>query len=122
MIFARSEYVPGPGGTNVALGLVVTGPNAPVPRSNWYVNPAAVSACDGSNGFVSETVDGWPGMSGGVRPIVAVGFTLLIVIVVVDSVNPPSLSMTRARTTRVPGPSSRKLAGTVAVALAGDPA
>src|SRR5439155_25598367 len=83
MIRPRITYVPGPGGTNVAVELVVGGPNTPVPRSYWYVNPAAVSVGDGSNWFLNATGHGWPGTNGPVTVNVAVGATLLTVIVVV---------------------------------------
>src|SRR5262245_13668672 len=50
------------------------------------------------------------------------GATLLIVIVVVRSVKPSSLSIIRPWTVRVPGPSAKKLPGTVTEADAPEPA
>ena len=72
-----------------------------------------MSAAAGSEGLLKETLPELPSATVPPLPRVAVGLAFVIPIVVVYWVNPPSLSNTRARTTRPAGPSARNDAGTV---------
>jgi hypothetical protein len=75
---------------------------APLPQSNAYWKPAAVSAEDGSCGLVSVSVKLEPSLTGPLFSKVAVGGTLLTVTVAVYSRSPPSLSLILPLTERVP--------------------
>jgi hypothetical protein len=61
-----------------------------------------VSTEDGSNGLVSESAIGEPSVTDDGALKVAFGATLFTVTVVWYSVKPPSLSMIRARTVKLP--------------------
>src|ERR671931_101675 len=74
----------------------------PSPQSNAYWKPAEVSAEDGSNGLVSESAIGEPSFTDDGALKVAVGATFDTVTVVWYSEKPPSLSMIRARTVKLP--------------------
>ena len=65
-----------------------------------------MSALEGSDWFENEIVAGLPSFFGPLLESVAVGATLFTVTEVVYSVNPLSLSMIRARTVCVLGPSA----------------
>src|SRR5919198_1624119 len=70
------------------------------------MNPAAVSAADGSLGLLSDSVNGEPARVDAGAVNVAVGATFVIVTVALSiAVRPPS-SVTRTRTVRDDGPSS----------------
>src|SRR5439155_26532659 len=86
----------------------------PSPQLIVNVNPAAWSADDGSVA-PKVNVAACPGFTCAGPATLAVGAALLTAIVVVKSVNPPSLSITRARTVR-DGLSARNDAGTTAAA------
>src|SRR2546425_627857 len=68
--------------------------------------PALVSAELGSVALPVRAMAVPSGLEAGAPPIVGVGATLFTVTTVVYSVNPPSLSMIRAFTVLVAGPSS----------------
>src|SRR5436190_21208899 len=70
----------------------------PVPQSNAYVNPGVVSACDGSDGFVSERKIVSPSLTEVGALNVAVGGTFVTLTVKLAEPAPPSLSVTNTVT------------------------
>ena len=106
-IFPPTVRVPA---LDVAHEVVELVPNAPYPepspQSNAYVNPAAVSAADGSLGLVSASANGKPANAWLGAANVAVGATLVICTVAcATAVRPPS-SVTRTFTMGEAGPSA----------------
>ena len=74
----------------------------PLPQSKAMPNPAATSAVDGSNRFDTESMIGSPSFTEDGAEKSAVGATFVICTVPLYSATPPSLSLTFARTARVP--------------------
>ena len=72
------------------------------------MKPAVVSALEGSNWPPKAKLEELPSLTVRMAGKVAVGATLSTVTAVVYSVKPPSLSMIRARTVGVLGPSSNE--------------
>src|SRR4051794_25741092 len=66
----------------------------PAPQSKLYLNPATVSAWDGSDGFVSERKIGSPSVTDSGRLKSAVGATFATSTVKVLKSEAPSLSVT----------------------------
>src|SRR5687768_7571690 len=79
---ARTVLVPGPstkydaGTVTEALLLSVTSKAPLLSKSKLYLNPAAASADDGSDGLDNDTVPGLPSSTVPLLPIVAVGAAL----------------------------------------------
>ena len=106
-------------------GQVVDGPVAgtsvPPPQSNWYANPAATSAAEGSV-TCAVRVKVPPSFTGdGAAVSVAVGGTLAIAIVVVSLAQGPFVTQAVSVTVCVAGPSPATIVGLAPVAPAPPP-